>query len=70
MINSTNQENITQQQRKDRQIHPNSQKHNITLKNPKTNQTSQGMEEEKLSYLIPNIINGQMLSKEKGRSTI
>jgi len=39
------------------------------LQNPKTNQTSQGMEEEKLSYLIPNIINGQILSKEKGRST-
>jgi len=32
MINSTNQENITQQQRKDRQIHPSSQKHNITFK--------------------------------------
>jgi len=42
--------------------------HNV--QNTKTNQTSQGMEEEKLSYLIPHIINGQMLSKEKGRSMI
>jgi hypothetical protein len=27
------------------------------------------MEEKKLIYPIPNIINGQLLSKEKGRST-
>jgi len=27
------------------------------------------MEEEKLNYLIPTIINVQILSKEKGRST-
>jgi len=32
MINSTNQEYITQKQREDWQIHPSSQKNNITYK--------------------------------------
>jgi len=39
------------------------------LQNPEKNQNGQGMEEKKLSYPIPNIINGHLLSKEKGRST-
>ena len=35
------------------------------LQNPQKNLNSQGMEEEKLSYPIPTIINGQLLSKKK-----
>lgn len=35
------------------------------LQNPKANQASQGMEEEKLSYLIPTIINVQILRKKE-----
>jgi len=33
------------------------------LQNPQKNQKSQGKEEENLSYPIPTIINGQLLSK-------
>jgi uncharacterized protein with LGFP repeats len=39
------------------------------LQNPQKNQNSQDMEEKKLSCPIPYIINGKLLSKEKGRST-
>jgi tRNA U34 2-thiouridine synthase MnmA/TrmU len=55
------------QQRKEQQIHPSSQKHNTPYK---IQRQSQGMEEEKLSYLIPTIINVQILRKEKVRSMI
>jgi hypothetical protein len=65
MINTTNQENITQQQRKVWKIQPRAQ---YNLQNPQKNRKSQGKEEENLSYPIQTIINGQLLSKEKGRS--
>lgn len=67
MINTTNQENITtKESMANSSKHPRAQ-HN--LQNPQKNQKSQGKEEENLSYPIPTIINGQLLSKKKERST-
>ena len=52
MINTTNQENITQQQRKVWQIHPSSQKHKHNLQNPQKNpkKSRQGGRELELTH--------------------